>query len=228
MVDSKKLVSIIGAEPMDRLLAVPGVATANQANERAATTASLEDPSNGTVATDLIPHVLEVRVGISEDGGKTVFHHELTDEEVTRYCPSYLEFQDIGLQAGRAVAATGLQNGKDYGQAVHLRARDDVRKIAAVQAMLENRGIHELQSEFGILNGRQQGYRIRGTSVLDVLEISDTGTACVYDFKTGNARFTKSTIEQYGEETGEYMRLKGYPYWWRGRYDWPRSCGQWR
>ena len=101
----------------------------------------------------------------------------------------------------------------DYGNSVHREAAAKLEKISEVQRALDSRGIRNLTLESALLNGVPKSYyRPKGSSVLDVLEIHKRKTVCVYDFKTGNARFPRATIMRYAREAGIRAQAFGQGY----------------
>ena len=156
-----------------------------------------------------LPLVLEMRIGTSTDGGVTTSVREATKEEVEEFCYNYPHYQKIAEEASRRVEALGLKKGFPHGLYVHKQAELDILKMSKVKEIMDELGIEELRPEFALLEGRPQSYSVKGVSKLDVLEILRKKTICVYDFKTGRARFPDQTIRRYGREAGEYSRWLG-------------------
>jgi hypothetical protein len=160
------------------------------------------------------PWIYEIRIGVSTDGGVSTKLREATDEEVAKYCPNYPRYQEIALRASEAARALGLPNGMPYGNLIHKMAESGVTQIALTRDMLRRQGILEVHPEFALRYGIPQSQYSSGSSVLDVLEIYEfEKRACVYDFKTGGARFPDTTIERYAREAGAYANSLG-----KGRY----------
>jgi hypothetical protein len=73
--------------------------------------------------------------------------------------------------------------------------------------MLRKQGIPKVKPEFALRSGIPQSYYSSGSSVLDVLEIYESEKrVCVYDYKTGGARFPDATVERYAREAGLYVK----------------------
>ena len=155
-----------------------------------------------------IPLVVEMRIGTSTDGGVTTSVREATKEEVEEFCYNYPHYKKIAEEASRRGEALGLKKGLPHGLYVHKQVELEILKISQLQEILDELGIQNLEPEFAVLNGTPQSYNLKGSSRLDVLEILRRKTICVYDFKTGNARFPDHTMHRYGQEAGKYVRRK--------------------
>ena len=153
-----------------------------------------------------LPIILEIRIGGSTDAGMTTSLREATREEIMEVCPNFAEYERLALEAAKKAQAAGLQNGLDYGNRVHEEVEAELRKMSKVQKMLRDRGIHKLRPEIALLAGVRKTYYPKGSSRLDVLELHKRKTVCVYDFKTGNARFPDATIMRYAREAGLYAK----------------------
>lgn len=153
-----------------------------------------------------LPIIMEIRIGSSTDAGITVSHREATTEEILKVCPAYAEYKRIALRAAENARAAGIPNGLAYGNRVDREAKAELTKMSEVKRLLRDRGIHELRPQIALLRGERQSYFTKGSSVLDVLEIHRRKTVCVYDFKTGNARFPDTTITRYAREAALYAQ----------------------
>ena len=60
--------------------------------------------------------------------------------------------------------------------------------------------------------GEKIGFIQKGTAKVDVIEFLEDGTICIYDFKTGGARFKDMDMERYLEEGKAFSRSE-----YRGR-----------
>jgi hypothetical protein len=188
-VDHAQLRAAIGVDAADRVLGTSGVQSHSQA------------------LAPTKPWIYEIRIGTSTDGGASTKLREATDEEVANYCPNYPRYQEIALRASEAARALGLPNGPRYGNLVHDAAEAEVKKFFLAEDMLRRQGIPKVETEFALRSGIPQSYYSSGSSVLDVLEIYELEKrACVYDYKTGGARFPGATVERYAREAGLYVK----------------------
>jgi hypothetical protein len=193
-IDSGQLRRAIGAEAAEGALRAAGISTTPQPSGLA------------------IPIIMEIRIGSSTSAGVKTTLREATRDEVLEVCPNFAEYERMALRAAESARAAGLLNGLDYGNSVHREVAARL-KISEVQRKLEERGVRELRPEFALLDGVPKSYRRpNGSSVLDVLEIHKRKTVCVYDFKTGNARFPDDTITRYAREAGLRAKIYGTGY----------------
>ncbi len=188
-IDPLMLKQEVGEEAAKQILLTPGVAPSFQAL-----------PASK-------PSIYEIRIGTLMSGASTKFR-EATDEEVTRYCPNYPLYQGIALQGAAMARASGLPNGLQYGNFVHGFAAAEIGKIAVTKELLQQQGIIELRPEIALKIGAPVSLFTQGHSRLDVLEVHSDRKVCVYDFKTGGARFPDETIARYAKEAEAYATAK--------------------
>lgn len=195
-VDPGELERAIGTEAMDRLLATHGVSIAS---DRAITSAMPTTPEpNDSSTPSLVQIALEMQIGITSNRpGDKIVRREATEEEAARHCSRYFDYKLLFDNATENAKRIGLLNGTVHGKAVHREVELKLRE-AEIRAMLNARGFVEINSEVAFLNGAKKAYRMKGTSVPDVLEADRKGTMCIYEFKTGGATLRKATIERYG------------------------------
>jgi hypothetical protein len=145
-----------------------------------------------------------MRVATTRNKGKTIVHRDVTEEKVRDYCPSYPDYKRMAEEAAGEARAAGLPNGAAYGRSVHKAVKSEVDKMADLKHALEKKGIHELRSEQALFAGKQpgeDGYIQKGSSRLDIYEVHRNGkSVCVYEIKTGNARFPDKVMRRYVEE----------------------------
>jgi hypothetical protein len=90
----------------------------------------------------------------------------------------------------------GLPKGPTRGQWIHGEA-ESALKTAEIKKLLLDSGIQELHVEQAFLGKRDIRFLESGASKIDVLEKLDDNTVCIYDYKTGGARFPDPTREKY-------------------------------
>ncbi|MFI5000631.1 MAG: hypothetical protein ACHQK9_12200 [Reyranellales bacterium] len=190
----------------DQLKRAIGPGAAQQAL-RTAGIAPTPEPS-GTA----IPIIMEIRIGSSTNAGVKTTLREATRDEVLEVCPNFAEYEKMALKAAKRARAAGLPNGLGYGNRVHDEVGAELQKMSEVVKILEERGVHMLLPEIALLSGKDYSYFPKGSSVLDVLEIHKRKTVCVYDFKTGDARFPDETISRYAREAGLYAKTLPHGY----------------
>lgn len=111
-----------------------------------------------------------------------------------------------GLFAGDLVRQRGLVRALDFGSQTHVEARKQVERMTD---LLKANGVREIYAEFPMLEGAKIGFIKKGTAKVDVIEFIDGGrTICIYDFKTGGARFRDADMERYEKEGRRYAELK--------------------
>lgn len=154
------------------------------------------------------PTAIEMRIGEKVAGESLVRKREASEEEVTRYCPNLPEYQKTGAAVWQRVSKEGLV-GARAGSRVHYDMDHLIKDELGKQ--LERQGIYKVESEFALHNGVTKSYS-RGYSRLDVLEVNrETGTVCIYDFKTGSGMFRDTTMDRYAREASVY--LETYFHW---------------
>jgi len=214
LVDADQFRRAVGSEAADRLLARGGVidrqsaANRNEAVNRAETA-----PGSGNelpLPPISRPSKIEMRIGVSTDGGITTTTHEATREEVLGVCPNFARYEGYAIKADAKVKPLNLSPQR-HGQVVHeeLEAR---LKMDDIQSQLEEHGVHQLKPEIALHHGVPETYD-RDHSELDVLELhSDYLTVCIYDYKTGKTPPRLETIYRHIREGGLYARAldKGY------------------
>lgn len=167
LINREQLVQTLGEEQAQRVLAAVGATP----------------PSEPQVIPP--PVAYEMRIGESVKGGKLV-HREATEEEVTEVCGSYPRYYRMAFLAAMQARAAGLSNGLAYGNFVHDQVTAEIR---AMKSQLEAEGIHEIQPKIALHSGFKKSYLPKGSSEIDILELREGGVVCVYEIKTGGARF---------------------------------------
>jgi hypothetical protein len=203
-IDSVQLERAVGKEAADRLLQQGGVAAdgltgvakdIHDAIVRRRLDGVPAGPGGVEPPPGFLP-IMEMRITSSVDGGTTVSHAEIEDEKVSKLCPNYAKVQKIGLEAGTKADAMGLPKGPTRGQWIHGEAESALR-TAEIKKLLLDSGIQELHVEQAFLGKRDIRFLESGASKIDVLEKLDDNTVCIYDYKTGGARFPDPTREKY-------------------------------
>jgi hypothetical protein len=151
--------------------------------------------------------IMEMRITSSIDGGVTISHAEISDEDVAKSCPNYLNMQEIGLRAGATADAMGLPKGPGRGQQIHRLTEADL-KTPEIEKQLRAGGMQELRVEQGFLKGIPIGFLKSGSSKIDVVERIGKDAVCVYDFKSGTAKFPDHVRERYLDEAAKYFRVR--------------------
>lgn len=158
-----------------------------------------------------LPSKIEMRIGVSINGGASTEKREATWEEVMQVCPNYATYEKIGLEAAEKCKAAGMENGLAYGRRVH-RELETTLEMQYIQSRLHDRGVVELKPELALLNGVKDSYT-KGSSRLDVVELhSDHVTVCVYELKTGGAAIRNETIDRYLREASLYAKAQAFGY----------------
>ena len=149
--------------------------------------------------------IMEMRITSSIDGGTTISHAEIADEDAKRFCPNYLMVQKIGLEAGVRIDATGLPKGPERGKAIHKIAEAEL-KTAEVERQLRAGGMQELLVErIFPMDDNNPRYLRSGSSKIDVVERIGKDAVCVHDFKTGSATFPDHVRERYLREVAKHF-----------------------
>lgn len=130
----------------------------------------------------------------------------LTREQVAQFCKRLPEVQAWTDQAAQLYQPDRwLLGPQGFGIKVHGWVAERVRAIRASGAG------DDLRAEYSIdpnLNDDPAVYGTRGTLRLDVLEYRpESGLACVYDIKTGNAELTASRILQIASIVNRHFGL---------------------
>ena len=205
-VDPSQLESAIGSKATNRLLKSNGLITASPSSITLAPSAT-PPSSDGDIPIIPIPSYWEHLIGEYSDKGKTIAHYHRSDAEIEEVCPSYPKYLAMALQSAAEEKANGLQNGMVYGNAVHESVRAKLQ-LDILQQKLEMDQVLEVAPEVAFLNGvrRRTSYsRPKNSSVIDIIEFYRKKTVCVYDIKTGNARFPKRVMDRYGREIWSYI-----------------------
>jgi hypothetical protein len=157
------------------------------------------------------PLAYEMRIGDFVRGDARPSFREASEERVSQVCQNYPTIYRFALEASQGARVAGIPNGLTYGNRVDREAKAKIREMSQV---LEKNGIRILQPEIALRNGEKFTYFPRGSSVLDVLEIYDNETICIYDFKTGGARFPDDVMTRYIKEAALYAEAEklGYKY----------------
>lgn len=149
--------------------------------------------------------IMEMRITSSVDGGKTITHAEIRDEDAKNYCPNYLLVQKVGLEAGVKIDATGLPKGPERGKAIHKLTAAEL-KTAEIEKMLRDGGMQELLVErIFPVDDKNPRYLRSGSSKIDVVEKIGKDAVCVHDFKTGSATFPDHVRERYLKEVAKHF-----------------------
>lgn len=107
----------------------------------------------------------------------------LNREEASQFCPRLEEVQRYTDEAVTKVSAErDYPNASVFGTYVHTEVRDRVKAVGDLDFIAERSFLKE--------NGEKADYGVKNTVRIDVLEKTSQNTVCVYDIKTGNARFT--------------------------------------
>ena len=160
-------------------------------------------PPNFPPLLGSVPFIYEIRISLTKDGGTTIEHRSVTEEQIRELCPNYFRYKEIGNRAMEEVRALGLSDPAAIGLSVHQLAKLEISRIS--QALLTEWGIAKLTPELGLLRGVPFQHRPKGSSVLDVYEANkDKKRVCVYDFKTGNPTLRKEARIRYLREAQLY------------------------
>ena len=214
LVDPNELKSAIGAEAMDRLLATPGVDIIDRTVDRSGADAgpATPDPSDDSYIERLIRLALGMQIGITNIADKKVIVRKATAAEATEYCSNYPNYKQIFDTATAKADLAGISKGLTYGRTVHHDIDINLREDA-IRRMLNAQGAVEVHAEQAFLNGLKKSYRMKGSSVPDVVELNErTKTICIYEFKTGKATLNEPTIRRYGGEGVAISKAKKWGY----------------
>ena len=214
-IDAVQLERAVGKEAADRLLQQGGIAAdgltgvardIHDAIVRRRLDGVPAGPGGIEPPPGFLP-IMEMRLTSSVDGGSTISHAEIADENAKKYCPNYFLVQQVGLEAGAKVDATGLPKGPPRGNAIH-DLSEEALKTAEIERMLRNGGMQELFVEriFPVDDERPR-YLKSGSSKIDVVERIGGNAVCVYDFKTGSARFPDHVRERYLREVATHFKV---------------------
>lgn len=212
-IDAVQLERAVGKEAADRLLQQGGVA----ANGLTGAAKNIHDaivrrrldgvpagPGGVEPPPGFLP-IMEMRITTSVDGGTTISHAEIRDEDAKNYCPNYLLVQKVGLEAGVKMDATGLPKGPERGKAIHKLAEAEL-KTAEIERMLRDGGIQKLHvEEIFPADDKRPRYLRSGSSKIDVVERIGDDAVCIYDFKTGSATFPDRVRERYLKEVAKHF-----------------------
>ncbi len=125
---------------------------------------------------------------------------EVTRAEAEEFCPNYPRIQAIASEAGRIARMEEQAIHRQYGLKTHVGVKKAINDAAVMRELLEKNGVQEIHADLAIFGGEKVGFRnVRGSAIIDVVERMD-GAVCIYDVKTGGARFPDSKMEQYAEE----------------------------
>ncbi|MCF8534433.1 MAG: hypothetical protein K9G48_15610 [Reyranella sp.] len=213
-IDSIQLERAIGKAAADRLLQQGGVAADGLAGvakdiHDAIVRRRLDGVPAGPGGVEPPPGflpIMEMRITSSLDGGTTISHAEILDEDAKNFCPNYARVQEVGLRAGAKADALGLPKGPGRGQWIHSEAEIGM-KTARIEKLLQEGGMQKLSVEEIFLGGRKLGYLKSGSSKIDVVEKIGDDAVCVYDFKTGSATFPDHVRERYLREVAAYFKV---------------------
>jgi hypothetical protein len=160
--------------------------------------------------SDRLP-IAELRM-LTKDKAGTRFG-EITREEAERFCPNYKRIQAIASEAGRIARAAGPAGHLEYGQSTHDGVKRAIRDAAIVRDLLERDGVQEVHADLAIFNGERVGFRnVRGSAIIDAVERMRGGDVCVYDIKTGGARFPDKQQEKYAKQAELFFKPTGKIY----------------
>lgn len=125
---------------------------------------------------------------------------EVTRAEAEEFCPNYPRIQAIASEAGRIARMEEQAIHRQYGVKTHVGVKKAINDAAVMRELLEKNGVQEIHADLAIFGGETIGFRnVRGSAIIDVVERME-GAVCIYDVKTGGARFPDSKMEQYAEE----------------------------
>ncbi len=212
-IDTVQLERAVGKEAADRLLQQGGVAAdgltgvakdIHDAIVRRRLDGVPAGPGGVEPPPGFLP-IMEMRITSSVDGGTTISHAEIRDEDAKNHCPNYPLVQKVGLEAGIKIDATGLPKGPGRGQAIHKLSEEGL-KTAEIERMLRDGGMQELLVEriFPVDDDNPR-YLRSGSSKIDVVERIGKDAVCVYDFKTGSATFPDHVRERYLKEVAKHF-----------------------
>ena len=211
-IDSVQLERAVGKEAADRLLQQGGVAAdgltgvakdIHDAMVRRRLDGVPAGPGGVEPPPGFLP-IMEMRITSSVDGGETISHAEIPDEDAARFCPNYAKVQEVGLRAGAKADALGLPKGPGRGQWIHTEAEREM-KTARIEALLRAGGMQELRVEKIFPDTGKPRYLKSGSSKIDVVEKIGDDAVCVYDFKTGSATFPNHVRERYLKEVAKHF-----------------------
>jgi len=185
VVDADQLRDTIGPEASKQLFAT-GLVIDQRADEFDATNRTRTTPGNKAIYRHRrfsLPSKIEMRIGVSADGGTTTTTREATREEVLQVCPNFARYEGYLIDADAKVGQLDLSP-QIHGQVVH-KELETLLKMKRHSIAVGGQGVREMQPEIAILRGKEKTYD-RSYSKLDVLELHDDHlTVCIYDFKTG-------------------------------------------
>jgi hypothetical protein len=214
-IDAVQLERAVGKEVADRLLQQGGIAAdgltglaknIHDAMVRRRLDGVPAGPGGVEPPPGFLP-IMEMRITSSIDGGTTISHAEIPDEDAKNYCPNYLMVQKIGLEAGVKIDATGLPKGPGRGKAIHKLGEEEL-KTAEIERMLRDGGMQELLVErIFPVDDNNPRYLRSGSSKIDVVEKISDHAVCVYDFKTGSATFPDHVRERYLKEVAKHFKV---------------------
>ncbi len=214
-IDAIQLEHAVGKEAADRLLQQGGIAAdgltgvakdIHDAMVRHRLDGVPAGPGGAEPPPGFLP-IMEMRITSSVDGGTTISHAEILDEKVAKYCPNYPEMQRIGMNAKATVDTAGMPMGRERGKAIHKLAEAEL-KTAEVERQLRDGGMQDIRVERAFLKGEPIGFLKSGSSKIDVVEKIGEDAVCVYDFKTGGAKFPDHVRERYLKEAAAYFNVK--------------------
>ncbi|MDP2333214.1 MAG: hypothetical protein Q8M19_21230 [Reyranella sp.] len=214
-IDAIQLERAVGKEAADRLLQQGGIAAdgltgaakdIHDAIVRRRLDGMPAGPGGIEPPPGFLP-IMEMRITSSVDGGETISHAEIRDEDAKNFCPNYLMVQEVGLKAGVKIDATGLPKGPERGKAIHKLSEEEL-KTAEIEKMLRDGGMQQLLVEriFPVDDDNPR-YLRSGSSKIDVVERIGKDAVCVYDFKTGSATFPDHVRERYLREVAKHFKV---------------------
>jgi hypothetical protein len=201
-IDAVQLERAVGKEAADRLLQQGGVAgdgltgaakDLHDAMVRRRLDGVPAGPGGIEPRPGFLP-IMEMRLTTSVDGGETISHAEISEERARLLCPNFAKVQEVGLRASAKADAMGFPKGPERGQWIHGEAK---MKMAEIEKLLLDGGIQELRLEQAFLGKKDIKFLKSGASKIDVLEKLDDDTVCIYDYKTGGARFPDLVRDKY-------------------------------
>lgn len=134
---------------------------------------------------------------------------EISRAKVEEFCPSYPRIQKIASEAGRIARTERPPTHLQYGVRTHDGVKKAIRDAAVMRELLEKNGVREIHADLAIFGGGKVGFRnVRGSAIIDVVELMESGAVCIYDVKTGGARFPDGTMERYAEEYVKFFARK--------------------
>ena len=211
--DARAFAASVGAQVANRLLSqgIVGERRSPASSGRSLESAIrwVDHPSalGSYAATSGRLPIAELRM-LTKDKAGTRFG-EITRAEAEEFCPNYPRIQVIASEAGRIARMEEQASHRQYGVKTHVEVKKAIKDAAVMRELLENHGVQEIHADLAIFGGGTVGFRnVRGSAIIDVVELMKSGAVCIYDIKTGGARFPDATMERYVEEYLKFFKAK--------------------